>query len=82
MIAIDAYVRGHQNSTIKKDKNVIIVFQQIFGDSVVIQNSLQEYAKLFSASEGYTVKILVRSSVLSFMKNVLPLPRNIQFEVF
>ena len=81
MIAIDAYVRGHQNSTIKKDKNVIIVFQQIFGDSVVIQNSLQEYAKLFSASEGYTVKILVRSSVLSFMKNVLPLPRNIQFEV-
>ena len=34
------------------NKNIIIVFQQIFGDSVIIQDSLFEYTRIFPMSEG------------------------------
>lgn len=79
LIAINAYLYRHKKG-INDNKVVLIVFQQIFGDSIVIQNSLQEYTKLFPASEGYTIIFLVKPSVLSFMKNVLPLPESIIFE--
>lgn len=61
-------------------KTVFIVFQQIFGDSVVLQNSLKEYGKIFPASDGWNVKMLVRPSVLAFMKATMPLPDNIEYD--
>ena len=79
LIAINAYLYRHKKG-INDNKVVLIVFQQIFGDSVVLQSSLQEYTKLFPVSEGYTIILIVKPSVLSFMKNVLPLPESIIFE--
>lgn len=62
------------------NKNIIIVFQQIFGDSVVIQDSLFGYTRVFPASEGYHVIFLARPSVLKFMKDNLVLPEEIEYE--
>lgn len=62
------------------NKNIIIVFQQIFGDSVVIQDSLFEYTRFFPSSEGYHIKFLARPSVLKFMKDNLVLPEEIEYE--
>lgn len=61
-------------------KNVLIVFQQIFGDSVVFQSSLQAYVNLFNKQNGYTLYLLARPSVMKFMKNVLYLPKEIIYE--
>lgn len=62
------------------NKNIIIVFQQIFGDSIVIQDSLFGYTRIFPASEGYHVRFLARPSVLKFMKDNLVLPEEIEYE--
>ena len=79
LIAAHAYFKAHKKGKVK-NKTVLIVFQQIFGDSVVIQNSLSEYTKIFPKSEGYDVHFLVRPSVLAFMKATMPLPEEITFE--
>lgn len=81
LIAGNAYIRcltpKKQNIS---NKTVFIVFQQVFGDSVVLQNSLQEYEKIFSASDGWNIKMLVRPSVLAFMKATMQLPENIEYD--
>ena len=47
LIVLDSYFKGHQARPERIDKNVLIIFQQAFGDSVVLQNSLFEYIKLY-----------------------------------
>ncbi len=82
-IAIDAYIRGHRKNNIKIGQaryNVLIVFQQIFGDAIVIQNSLYEYAKAFPKDKGYNIKFLARPSVISFMKSTIQVPKEIEIE--
>lgn len=79
LIAIDAYSKRNQR-TKKDNKTILIVFQQVFGDSVLNQPALEEYTKLYPKEKGYTVRFLVRPSVLSFMKQVLPLPKDMIFE--
>lgn len=81
LIATDAFIRGHnkKNKHIE-NKNILIVFQQIFGDSVVIQNSLEAYTRLFPTEKGYHIKFLVRPSVLSFMRETMELPESIEFQ--
>lgn len=80
LIAIDAYIKGHRKSIDNNKKMVLIVFQQIFGDSIMIQNSLMEYSKLFPKSKGYKVMFLARPSVITFMQSTLPLPTEIKLE--
>lgn len=84
LIALDAYFRGQQKNRIKNntpaDKTVLIVFQQIFGDSIVIQDSLKEYVKIFPKIDGYTVKFLARPSVIAFMKATEEIPTEIELE--
>lgn len=79
-IVIDALCRNRFSTACNDDKNVLIVFQQIFGDSVIIQSVLSEYEKLFPKDEGYAVRLLARPSVLKFMKANLVLPDDIQYE--
>lgn len=79
VIAIDAYLKQYGRNK-GNNKVVLIVFQQIFGDSVMIQNSLMEYPKIFPEKKGYQVKFLARPAVISFMKNTLQLPTEVKFE--
>lgn len=71
---------AHKKKLKTSNKRVLIVFQQIFGDGVVIQNSLSSYTDLYPKSEGYEITFIVRPSVLAFMKDTLALPREINFE--
>lgn len=65
---------------INNTKNVLIVFQQVFGDSVVIQSSLRAYEKIFNKENGYTLYFIARPSVMKFMRDVLDLPKGIIYE--
>lgn len=67
--------KGNNNS----GKVILIIFQQVFGDSIIISKALQEYTKLYPMKDGYEIKMLVRPSVLNFMQNTLPLPNEIRF---
>lgn len=76
LIALNALILERVSKS-RKSKRVLIVFQQIFGDSIVIQNTLSEYSKMFPKSDGWEVHFLARPSVLSFMKDTMPLPNDI-----
>lgn len=84
MIATEACIRAcNQRNTIKEkseNRTILIVFQQIFGDSVILQSALKEYTKIFPKSTGYSIKLLARPSVLKFMKATLVLPEEIEYE--
>ena len=67
LIAIDAFFKGKRKGKVTDTKVVLIVFQQVFGDSILIQNSLPEYLKVFPLTEGYKIKFLVRPAVYEFM---------------
>lgn len=75
-IYILTYFSRKSNSGKKK---ILIVFQQIFGDSIVIADSLKEYTKIYPIQDGYEVVLLARPSVLAFMKENLCLPSDIQY---
>ncbi len=79
IIVLDALIRSRRYKK-KKSKNVIIVFQQIFGDSIVIQNSLAEYTRIFPKADGWKIHFLARPSVIAFMESNLSLPNEIIFE--
>lgn len=83
LIVIDSLFRSsiiERKNKKSNNKSILIVFQQIFGDSIVIQNSLLSYTKIFPKAKGYDVAFLVRPSVLSFMKTNLSLPNELFFE--
>ena len=79
LIAIDAFIKGQRKGKVS-NKTILIVFNQLFGDAVVIQSSLKAYTKLYPSSEGYRIIFLARPSVLKFMKDTLPLPEEMTFE--
>ena len=80
VIAIDAYLRCKRKHRLTENRNVLIIFQQAFGDSVVLQDSLIRYAALYPRSKGYHLKLIAQPSVLSFMKENLSLPAEIEYE--
>ena len=82
LIAIDALIQTLKKKKLIDNKKVIIVFQQVFGDSIIISDSLKEYTKIFPAQKGYTIKFLALPSVLSFMKDNLNFPNEIEYEKF
>lgn len=81
LIAIHAYCRGKRKNKESINRNtVIIVFQQIFGDAIVIQNSINEYVKIFPKTKGYNVILLAKPSVISFMRETINISTDIEFE--
>jgi ADP-heptose:LPS heptosyltransferase len=83
-ILIDSLFRGKVLNKKKKEintKNIIIVFQQIFGDSIAVQDSLKEYVKLYPQEKGYKIIMLARPGVSAFMRDTLILPKEIDYQV-
>ena len=80
LICIDALINYITQKPYCESKTVVILFQQIFGDSVVFQSSLTEYIKLFPKEEGFKIKLLIRPSVLKFMRTTMVLPEDIEYE--
>lgn len=80
MIVVDAILRSRIKVSKPYEKNVVIVFQQIFGDALVISNSLEQYMRLFPKEEGYSVTFVARPSVVKFMRDIVDIPRGIVVE--
>lgn len=83
LIFFDAIVTFFINKFKKKNngsKNVLIVFQQAFGDTVAISNCLDTYCKLYSKEDGYNLKFLAKPANIDFMKETLPIPKELIIE--
>lgn len=62
------------------NKNILILFQQIFGDAVMISDSLKYYSRVFPSENGYSITFVSKPNVNKFMHDLLPLPKEIKFE--
>ena len=80
LIAIDSLLRHFLQKKCRCNKNVLIIFQQLLGDAVLIQPSLAYYEKLYPKHAGYNVKFLAKPSTIKFMQMVIPIPNEITFE--
>ncbi len=76
LIAGEAILRGMMyRSKPVKSQRVIVIMHQLFGDAIVISDSLFEYTKLYE-----DVKFLARPSVIEFMRSVVPNANELRFE--
>lgn len=78
MIVIASVFKCHRRRVKNNNKTILIIFQQIFGDAIVLQSSLEKYVTIYPQKEGYIVKVLVRPSVGKFMENTIQIPDEIE----
>lgn len=69
----------NKNRPPKQTKNIVIVFQQIFGDAIVFTSSLQGYVDLY-VTQGYTITLLCRPVIAKFLAQVAYVPKEIKVE--
>lgn len=79
LYAIFLHLKNKIHCSKTDEKIVLIVFQQVFGDSVILSSALSGYMDLYSKGNGYRVIFLARPYILNFMEQVLPLPRGMEF---
>lgn len=63
----------------KDTRNILIVFQQVFGDAIVLTSSLQGYVDLY-VTQGYTITLLCRPIIAKFLAEVAYVPEEIRIE--
>lgn len=61
-------------------KLVLIVFQQVFGDAMVLTSALPAYAELFVRRKGMKVTLLCKPAIAKFLSEVAPVPETINVE--
>ena len=82
-IALFALWRNLRNHLFQKgDANghVLIIFQQVFGDAVVLTSALQGYVDLFVKQKGWKVTLVCLPSIKKFLEEVAPVPKEIEIE--
>lgn len=60
---------------------VLIIFQQVFGDSVIFLPALEGYIELYYKRRGYDVTMLCLPSIKNFLSEVADVPKNLKIEV-
>ena len=63
-----------------KSEQVLILFQQVFGDAVVLTSALQGYVDLFVRQKGMRVTLLCKPVIVKFLSDVAPVPEDIKVE--
>lgn len=61
-------------------EHVLILFQQVFGDAVVLTSALHGYVELFVKQEGMKVTLLCKPAIAKFLSEVAPVPEGISVE--
>ena len=77
LIASDALLRGWRGKKNSSGKKILVILQQLFGDAIVISDSLKEYPKIFKDKE---VVFIARPSVVEFLKVIMPSADELNFE--
>lgn len=81
-IALYALTKYLQNRFRKRPKNkrVLIVFQQVFGDSILLLPALRGYMELYHKRQGYEVTMICKPAILRFLQDVAELPEGLHVE--
>lgn len=81
-IAISALGIHLANKFRKKPRNkrVLLIFQQVFGDSIILLPALEGYMDLYHKRKGYDVTILCLPSIKKFLGEVAKLPEKLNIE--
>ncbi len=64
-----------------RQRVVLIVFQQVFGDAVVFSSALQGFADLFIKQRGWRVVLICLPKIKKFWEEVAPVPDGIEIEI-
>ncbi len=83
LIALYALWRNIANRfSLKKDKekHLLIIFQQVFGDAVVFSSALPGYVELFVKQRRWKVTMICLPSIKKFLSEVAPVPDGINVE--
>ena len=68
-----SHKQGHEG-------RVLILFQQVFGDAVVLTSALQGYVDLFVKKQGCRVTLLCKPAIANFLSEVASIPEEINVE--
>lgn len=63
-----------------QEGQVLILFQQVFGDAVVLTSALQGYVDLFVKKQGCRVTLLCKPAIANFLSEVASIPEEINVE--
>ncbi|WP_455667720.1 glycosyltransferase family 9 protein [Phocaeicola sp.] len=64
-----------------ENRKVLIIFQQVFGDSVILLPALEGYVELFHNRRGYQVTMICRPSINKFLHDIAELPKHLNIEI-
>lgn len=81
-IALYALTKYLQNKFRRQPENkrVLIVFQQVFGDSILLLPALRGYMELYHKRQGYEVTMICKPTILRFLQDVAELPEDLHVE--
>ena len=68
-------------SSPRHPKRVLIVFQQIFGDSIIFLPALEGYVDLYYKKKGYEITLLCLPSINNFLKHIAEIPEHLVIEI-
>lgn len=63
-----------------RPERVLILFQQVFGDAVILSSALQGYINLFVRQKGMKATLLCKPAIAKFLSEVVPVPEGIEVE--
>ena len=77
--AIWCWMRNHLHHKVE-NRNVLIIFQQVYGDSVLLVPLLKGFVELYPRALGYRVTLLCRPSISKFLSEVASIPEELIIE--
>lgn len=63
-----------------RNKRVLLVFQQVFGDSIILLPALEGYMELYHKRKGYEVTMICLPSIKKFLEANAKLPEGLNIE--
>ena len=63
-----------------RNKRVLLVFQQVFGDSIILLPALEGYMELYQKRKGYEVTMICLPSIKKFLEANAKLPAELNVE--
>lgn len=63
-----------------RNKKVLLIFQQVFGDSIILLPALEGYMELYHERKGYDVTMLCLPSIKKFLEANAKLPGHLNIE--
>ena len=63
-----------------RNKRVLLIFQQVFGDSIILLPALEGYMELYHKQRGYGVTMICLPGIKKFLTDVASIPDSLNIE--